>query len=291
MGNLLYKIVTKPRTLMKILLTLVCFFIIIYHPKHPFEITFLDVGQGDGIYICDGDGTHFFIDGGSSDTKEVGGRRILPFLKSNGIRNIDYWFVTHADSDHISGLLEILEGRYKITYLILPKAMPKDESYEKLVALANKKNTEVLYMEAGNFIKTKTLQWKCVYPENIEMDDRNDASLVLELEKDSFRALFTGDISSEVEEVLVEQGVLQDVSLYKSAHHGSKYSNSMEFLQVIQPEIAIISCGEDNSYGHPHEETLERLESVDCEIYTTASRGKITIKIEGDRIGVVGWEE
>lgn len=270
----------------KMLLIIVCFFIIFHQPKHSFEVTFLDVGQGDGIYICDGEGGDFFIDGGSTDEKEVGERRILPFLKSNGIKNIDYWFVTHADSDHISGLLEVLESGYNITYLVFPKAAPKDENYEKLVLAAEENGTNILYMEAGNCIKTESLQLKCIYPKNIEINDRNDASLVLELTKESFRALFTGDISSNVEQQLIKQGVLKEIWLYKVAHHGSKNSNSSEFLQKLSPKIAIISCGEGNSYGHPHKETLKRLDIMGSMVMPTMDYGAVTVRMENGEIKV-----
>lgn len=269
-------------TIIKILLTITCFFIILYQPNCEFEITFLDVGQGDGIYICDGENGDFFIDGGSTDEKNLGKRRILPFLKSNGIKKIDYWFVTHADTDHISGVLEVLESGYKVKNLVLPKAIPKDENYEKLVNLAKANETDIVYMEAGNYIKTKSIKLECLYPENIEINDRNDSSLVLELEKDSFRALFTGDISVDVEKQLLEKGCLEDISLYKAAHHGSKTANSIEFLEKVLPEIAVISCGENNSYGHPSQEAIEHMEIVGAEIYYTMDSGQITVSFEKD---------
>lgn len=261
-----------------------CFLIVFYQPNRKFEVTVLDVGQGDGIYICDGAGGDFFIDGGSTDEKEVGERRIIPFLKSKGVKTMDYWFVTHADTDHISGLLEVLEKGYSVTYLVFSKVIPRDENYEKLVFMAKEHGTHILYMEAGNYIKTESLQLECLYPKNKEISERNDASLVLELTKESFRALFTGDISSEMEQQLLEQGKLQELSLYKVAHHGSKNSNSGKFLQKILPKIAIISCGEGNSYGHPHKETLERLEAVESMVISTADVGAVTVRMKGKEV-------
>ena len=273
----------------KVVWVVLCFSILLYQPNRKFEVTVLDVGQGDGIYICDGEAGNFFIDGGSTDEKEVGERRIVPFLKSKGVKNIDYWFVTHADTDHISGLLETLEKGYSVTYLVFPKAIPRDENYEKLLLMAKEHGTHILYMEAGNYIKTDSLQLKCLYPQNMEIDDRNDASLVLELTKESFRALFTGDISGNVEQQLLEQGNLQEISLYKVAHHGSKNSNSSEFLQKLSPKISIISCGEDNGYGHPHKETLERLDAVESMVMSTVDYGAVTVRMENREIKVKGF--
>lgn len=290
LANVTFTKRVRSNTAIKIGLIIICFFIILYQPKHTFEITFLDVGQGDGIYICDGENRNFFIDGGSTDVKQLGEQRILPFLKSNGIKRIDYWFVTHADTDHISGVLEVLESGYNVSYLVLPKAIPKDENYETLVNFAKRSHTDILYMEAGNYIKTKSLTFECLYPENIELNNRNDSSLVLELEKDTFRAIFTGDISVDVEKQLLEKGCLEEVSLYKAAHHGSKTASSIEFLQKISPEITVISCGENNFYGHPHKETLERLESVGSSVWNTAECGQIVVEVD-ENMKIYSWRE
>ena len=116
----------------------------VFFPKFKdFEISFLDVGQGDGIYICAGDGTTCFIDGGSSSVNGVGENRILPFLKAKGVRGIDYWFVSHTDTDHISGLLEVLERGYQVEHLVVAKHCPKDEKYEQLVSAAEENRVTV----------------------------------------------------------------------------------------------------------------------------------------------------
>lgn len=281
--------IQKIYSIIKVLLITICFGIILHQPQKEFELTFLDVGQGDGIYISDGENSNFFIDGGSSDEKEVGERRILPFLKSNAIRKIDYWFVTHADSDHISGLLEVLESGYSIDYLVMPKAIPKDENYEKLILATKKNKTNIVYMETGNYIKTESLELKCLYPQNVEITDKNESSLVLELTKGEFRALFTGDISSEAENKMLQEGVLSDISLYKTAHHGSKFSSSAEFLEKLSPEVAVVSCGENNRYGHPHKETLERLNDVGSIVMSTVDYGAITITLDGAEMKVEGY--
>ncbi len=278
----------KGKVIWKIALAVCCFTVILYQPQHPFEVTFLDVGQGDGIYLCDGEGRHFFIDGGSTDEKEIGKRRILPFLKSRGIKKIHYWFVTHADTDHISGLLEVLESGYEVACLVLPKAAPRDENYGKLIAAAKANETQILHMQTGDYIKTKTFELECLYPDSTEIEDRNESSLVLELRMGRFGALFTGDISSEQERKLAESGCLEDITLYKAAHHGSKGSNSMEFLQKLTPEIAVISCGADNAYGHPAKEAVEHIAEAGAEIYYTMNSGQITIRLDDTGKAMVG---
>ena len=277
---------TRSLWIKKLAVGLICFGILLgYQEEKTLEINFLDVGQGDGIHISV-EGNDFFIDGGSVDVSNVGKYRLLPYLKANGISDIDYWFVTHADTDHISGLLEVMESGYKIQNIVLSYAMPKDEKYEILIASAEKAGVELCYMNAGDVIRCGDGVFRCLYPsvETIDgilnMEDRNEASLVLELTYENYKALFTGDISSEVEAALINQGLLSDVWLYKAAHHGSKNSNSLDFLAVICPEVTVISCSSTNVYGHPHTDTLERLEAIGCEVWSTAEWGRVKLEYE-----------
>ena len=262
--------------------------LIIYPKPHKEEVTFLDVGQGDGIYICTGDGIRYFIDGGSINEQGLGRYCILPFLKSKDIERIDYWFVTHADNDHISGVLEVIRSGYDIAHLVVARAAPKDENMEKLLAAAKQEGIEIVFMQAGDVLVTKNTYLTCLYPEaqaeESLIDDRNDTSLVLEYVSKQFggmermRAIFTGDISTEVEKQLVDSGKLQEVWLYKAAHHGSKYSNSLEILKRLLPEVAVISCSENNVYGHPAPEAIERMREVNAKIFYTMYSGQITIR-------------
>ncbi len=264
-------------------LPLVCLALILYPKSQPFELSFLDVGQGDGIYISTGDGTTCFIDGGSTSVSELGKYRILPFLKSKGICSIDYWFVTHADTDHISGLQEVLASGYPVKSLVVAQACPKDANYKALLEMAKENQTEVIHMKAGDSIYSQNLALTCLYPGSTELQDRNEASLVLELEFDNmgtgscFRAIFTGDISVETESFLLEQGILQEVDLYKAAHHGSKYSNSIELLTVLSPELAVVSCSANNLYGHPAKEAIANMRNSGAEVYYTMESGQITV--------------
>lgn len=287
-------------------LCLFCFFLIAFPKSKPFEITFLDVGQGDGIYISGGDGTTYFIDGGSSNVNEVGEYRILPFLKAKGVKDLDYWFVSHCDTDHISGLLEVLETGYEIEYLVLAKECPKDEMYESLLIMAQEAEVEVLHMDVGHRICSDNMEITCLAPggkngPNIGEDrneisqDRNESSLVLELKwkqgkgEQSFKALFAGDISTATEDKLCRAGLLEDVDLFKAIHHGSNYSNGSLILEKLQPEYIVVSCGENNLYGHPGAQAVERMEGTGAELFYTMEGGQITIQI--DKMGLVSVGE
>ena len=290
--------------LCRTILVSICIFLMTYQKPLQSEIIFLDVGQGDGIFIASSDGTTCFIDGGSSDVKKVGEYRILPFLKAHGIKKIDYWFVTHADTDHISGLIEVLETGYEITNLVVSDKMPEDEKKEKLLDLAKEQAISVIQMKAGERIETYSANEKslflsegiriqCLYPFE-EGKDKNEQSIVLLVEflddagESRYKALFSGDISAMGEAELIRKGDLMDVDLFKAAHHGSKYSNSKEFLDVLQPEVCVISCGKDNSYGHPHTEAVERIENIGAEVFYTMESGQMTFEI-GESIRIKSW--
>ena len=124
------------------------FLVLVWPQKKSFEIDFLDVGQGDGIYLCTGNGVAMFVDGGSTDIKNVGQYRILPFLKAKGVRKISCWFVSHTDADHISGLEEVLASGYPVERLLFAEAVKNKEKTKSLAKLAEKAGTVVQYMEA-----------------------------------------------------------------------------------------------------------------------------------------------
>lgn len=253
-------------------------------------VKMLDVGQGDCIYLETKGGLHMLIDGGSSSASEVGKYTILPFLKYNGVRKLDYVIVTHADKDHISGIVEMLEEERAmvpmIEHLILPDIpmVLRDDSYLKVEMLAKQKGCEVLYFSTGNGISYKDFSLMCLFPsKDIQAGgkwDKNELSLVCQVELNNTKFLFTGDLGALGEEWLLEHHLIGSVSVLKVGHHGSKHSSSMEFLAKVMPEIALISCGKDNVYGHPGVETLERLEEVKSAVWNTVECGQIVVRVD-----------
>lgn len=258
-------------------------FCLFFPEKEMLRVDFLDVGQGDGICISDGAGTHIFIDGGSSSESRVGTYRILPFLKYHRIRKIDAWIVTHGDEDHTSGLLEVLESGYPVSYLVLAEAMPRDDKWQMLVSTAKEAGTELVYVSAEDELKLENAKMQCLYPlQNESGEDANGLSQVWSLRSDGMSVLLTGDIGAEQEKLLLGRRALDDFAVLKAAHHGSKNSSCEEFLAEIRPDITIISCGENNRYGHPHPETLDRLEAAGSRICQTWEKGQITLYEKSD---------
>ena len=252
-----------------------------------FQIQVLDVGQGDGIYIESDAGTEIFVDGGSVDVSEVGKYRIQPFLKSHGVKEVDYWFVSHCDADHCNGLMELLEADVPIKHLVFSKYVLRDEAQEELVALAKRKGCQVLYLEEGECFRDASVRIQAMYPSEKSVEgERNADSLVLLLEHEAFRGLLTGDIGQEQEKKFIEAYGNMKIDWYKAAHHGSKTSNSKEFLEVLQPKLATISCGRNNSYGHPGKEAVEHMQDVGAEIFQTTECGQISITQEDGKVCV-----
>ena len=308
------------------------------------RVTFLDVGQGDGIVVETGQGAYLF-DCGSTSRKNIGEYVLKPYLKSRGTRSLRGVFVSHPDEDHMNGVIELLENGADwgivVEQLFLPAIAEgkRTESFATLLAAAEVAEVPVSYIKCGDEIRDSQLRLLCLHPEEnttladanaysecfyVEVfakkikqeaiDDRkaNDASggsaiegsgengsFAGNSERKDFRVndgkiniLLTGDVEGEGERQLTQE--LQEqrgqrefrVDILKVAHHGSGYSTGTEFLATASPAIAIISCGRNNSYGHPHAETLQRLEDARVPWYGTMDYGALTVTVDshGNRL-------
>ena len=260
-----------------------------YHPREGLMIACLDIGQGDCCVLKMPGGENFLIDGGSSNKKNTAVYQILPYLKNQGIATLDGIFVSHTDKDHISGIEEILElcaqnlTTVHVKNLILPDWNTTGEEYERLKMLARQSGIQIQTGREGKLLKTKEVQIEILAPENgADGSDTNEDGMVMEVHFGKFRGLFTGDIGAETEEKLLNS--MEDVDFLKVAHHGSKYSTCQKFLDVVRPEIAVISCSAKNTYGHPSADTIKRLEDRGAQVEYTMKSGAITVRTDGERI-------
>ena len=295
--------------------------ILFLRADNGFQVTMLDVGQGDCIHIRSGEGKNYLIDGGSSTKKDVMEYQILPYLKYKGVDCLEGVFVTHSDGDHCSGILDLLEEYpdmgLKVKNIILPDIGrgSVDGKYKEIEELAAKKGIRVLYMSRGQRIEDGEMEFLCLHPiGGYETDEANEYSLVLLLAYQGFTGLFTGDVEGageammweyvqeyvgeyNAEECGVQKYGMQGqtgqnsmgtgrLTLLKVAHHGSQYSTGEEMLNKLLPRIALISCGKNNRYGHPHKELLERLERAGSRIYHTPEYGAVTVEKKGREIRV-----
>lgn len=260
-----------------------------YHSRNGLTITCLDIGQGDCCVLKMPGGENFLLDGGSSNKKNTAVCQILPYLKNQGIATLDGIFVSHTDQDHISGIEELLElcaqnlATVRVKNLILPDWNTTGEEYEKLKMLAEQTGILVQTAREGNLLKTKEAQIEILAPENgADGSDTNEDGMVMEVHFGKFRGLFTGDIGAETEKKLLDS--MEDVDFLKVAHHGSKYSTCQGFLDVVSPEIAVISCSAKNTYGHPSADTIKRLEDCGAQVEYTMKNGAITVQTDGEGI-------
>ena len=275
---------------------------LVSRPVKGLEVVCLDVGQGDGLLLRTGKRA-VLIDGGSSSQKKLGDIVLEPYLKSRGISWIDYAVVSHGDSDHINGLMYLLEESKDIGIgtLVLPVMGKGEEVYENLAALARREGADVVYMKTGDWVETGELTLTCLYAgEDFGRKDRNSHSLVLCGDYKGFHMLFTGDMGEEQESSLVrlaeQEGTLQDIHLnhvqiLKTAHHGSRTSSSEVFLDRLKIRLAVVSYGEGNSYGHPSPETMARFREQGIAVLETGKKGAITFKTDGASLEVHAFLE
>ncbi|MDD5590079.1 MAG: ComEC/Rec2 family competence protein [Candidatus Portnoybacteria bacterium] len=262
---------------------LVCLAVFTNAQGGPLEVRFFDVGQGKAVLIKTPEGHDILIDGGPDNSvlQKIG--EALPFYD----RKIDLLILTHPDSDHLNGLIEVVE-RYEVAAVIESGISEKSPENEKWELLLKEKNISVNFAKAGQKIKTgKELSFEIFYP-NISLagktpSNTNSASIVVRLDYGENSFLFTGDAEEAAENYLLGTGANVDVDILDVSHHGSKNSSSLDFLRSVSPEAAIIQVGADNRYGHPHEETLEKLESSGAKIFRTDLCGDINISADSER--------
>lgn len=272
---------------------LVCIlFIIVWNPNDTLRITMIDVGQGDGILIQTPTGNAYLMDGGSTSNRGVGTYQILPTLKYYGIREIEVVFISHMDYDHYSGILELLElqlttGEVQINHVVVA-CNADEEKLAQMKELIIQCGISLHYVERGFSLRDGDVEFHALMPyAEYRADSENENSLTLRVTYGTFDMLCTGDLEKAAEDELLrlmgEGGIEStiDYEILKVGHHGSNNATSTPLLEQIKAEVAIISCGRNNMYGHPHPDVLERLESAYMEIYNTAEVGAVVIECDG----------
>ncbi|EIJ78945.1 DNA internalization-related competence protein ComEC/Rec2 [Bacillus methanolicus PB1] len=259
------------------------------------EVTFIDVGQGDSIFIRlpRGQGT-FLIDTGGTvrfekekwqerkKAFEVGKDVVVPFLKSKGITTIDKLILTHGDQDHIGGAPALLE-EMNVKEILLPLTAEKSELERKIIRIAEEKNIPVTFAKGKDRWKSGNSLFQILLPVEDQALDRNNGSIVLLAKIGGLKWLFTGDLEKEGEEVLINNYKHVVIDVLKVGHHGSKSSTSEQLLKHFTPEAAVISAGANNRFGHPHKEVINRLEEHKIKIFRTDQQGAVTYSFRGNR--------
>lgn len=248
-------------------------------PGDDLKVHFLDVGQGDSIFIELPTNETIIIDASVKDASD----KIINYLKEENVSKIDYVFATHPHSDHIGGMSAVINA-FDIGQIYMPKAVTTTKTYENLLLTIKNKNLKIKTAKASDtIIDTDDLKLVVLAPNQDSYESLNNYSIVLKLTYKEKSFLFTGDA-----ETLSEKEITGDVKadVLKVGHHGSRTSTSQAFLNKVSPSYAVISVGLNNDYKHPHQEVLDRLEKKNIKIYRTDQNGDIIFTTDGYNIDV-----
>lgn len=251
-------------------------------PSKYLTVAFLDVGQGDAIFIKSPTGNQVLIDGGPDRKVLAGVGRFMSFYD----RSIDLLMESHPDSDHITGLADVM-GRYSVSGLIESGALGKSAVASAIESLSQKNAVKELAAKRGMKIDLGGgAVIEVLYPDHdVSQAETNDSSVVAKLTYGKNSFLFVGDLSERMENYLASlYGKKLDSDVYKVSHHGSKNSNSKLFIGRVSPEYSVISVGEKNRYGHPHKEVLDLLAGFDSKILRTDQQGTIVFRSDGETL-------
>ena len=250
-------------------------------------VVFFDVGQGDAIFIETPQKHQILIDGGPDSVILEKLATVIPFWD----RSIDLIILTHPEHDHFAGLIEVLK-RYEVENILWTGIVRNTAEYGKWLKLINKEKAKIYIAKAGQRITTNPgfVVLETLYPfENLEgqiVKNTNNTSVICRMTFRENRFLFTGDAYKSIERKLVNQGIDLDSDVLKVGHHGSKTSSAEEFIEQVSPEVAVISAGKNNSYGHPYQGTLDTLEKYGIDVLRTDKDGDIKIISDGEKIKI-----
>lgn len=241
--------------------------------KTNLQIHFLDIGQGDATLLtCDGHA--MLVDAGNNNK----GTAVQSYLQSQGITKLDYIIGTHPDADHIGGL-DVILTKFPVETFFMPDYEKDTKTYDEVIQAAKFRHLKITYPVAGKSYPLGDAIFTILGPMK-KYSDANDNSICFMLEHGENRFLFTGDAEEEAEEDMAKAYDLS-ADVYKAAHHGSRTATSKDFFRQVQPTYAVISCGDDNSYHHPHAEVLNRLRMAGVQMFRTDDQGTILVTSDG----------
>lgn len=242
------------------------------------KVHFIDVGQGD-CELIESDGHFMLIDAGENDKGEL----VSSYLKGIGVEKLDYVIGTHPHSDYIGGL-DVVINNFDIETVIIPEKEHTTKTFEDLLTAIENKNLEITFPEVGDTYNIGNASFTIIAPNKEYGNELNDWSVGIKLINGENSFVFTGDAETESESDIVNNGIDISADVLKLGHHGSSTSSSIPFLEAVKPTYAIISCGKDNSYGHPHKETVTKLNDYNIQTFRTDEQGTIIATSDGTNI-------
>ena len=274
------------KKVLSIFLIISIFFSIIKIIPKDLRIYFIDVDQGDSCLIITPHNKKILIDGGGNESYDVGKNTLIPYLLARRIKKLDYIIVSHFDTDHVGGLLSIME-ELKVGKVVISRQGEDSENYQKFKSVVREKKIKVVVVNKGDRLKIeREIYFDILWPNSskfVTENVLNNNSIVCKLQYKNFSMLFTGDIEKEAEKPILHEYKknlhILNSTILKVAHHGSKTSTTEEFLKAVSPKFAFIGVGKDNKFGHPNDEVIKRLENDGCKIYRTDKMGEISISV------------
>ncbi len=252
-------------------------------PDGLLHVWALDVGQGDAILLKTPEGANILIDGGPDDTVL---RRLSEHIDNNE-REIDMIVLTHPHPDHINGLIEVIKN-YKVHNILMTGVEYGLPAYGYFLSLISGKDIKIFFAASNTDFKTGKTFIDVVYPlksiQNRHFENYNNSSIVLRITYGDTSFLFMGDLEEQGENGLIESGAFLVADILKVGHHGSKTATSKDLLDAVKPHTAIVSCGKDNKFKHPHQVVMDRLTEASVDVLRTDLIGSIEITSDGRKI-------
>lgn len=241
-------------------------------------VRYFDMGQGNASLV-ESAGAYMLIDTGNYEDVQ----KLKELLTAAGVTKLDYMVATHPHADHIGSLATVIR-EYEIENLFMPDVEADTKTFRVAVEAAEQKSLSMTHPEVGSVYPLGDVSFQILAPVGTDYKEINDYSIALRLSCGTTDFLWTGDAEEISEREMLNEDMVLEAEVYHAGHHGSNSSSSGEFLQAIDPDYVVISCGQDNDYGYPHEEVMERIKKMEAEVFVTSRTGHLKVTCQNDEL-------
>lgn len=245
-----------------------------------FSVHYIDIGQGDATLLRSPSGKFMLIDCGPTSSSGY----LVKYLYDMGVERLDYLLITHPHEDHFGGAFSVME-HFEIEELIIHEDFAETYPYDKYIRMADDYGYDVVLTAVGDHFEFGgCAEFEIIGPEKTDADDLNESSLCFRVVYENTAFMFTGDAEDHTESSLLSSGKPLKSNVLKAGHHGSSTSNTVNFVNAVSPEYAVVSCGKNNDYGHPHRETVRIFENAGIKMLRTDEKENIVFVSDGKEV-------